>query len=234
MALCLCSVLGCGSGAQPNINVHLFTESMTDEQVQKLTKSVRKRGSVRVNSTSHGEVIEHPTIVVPFLLSDGSLIDSLEGALYLLGYDRIEFAYQSKGKHSYTTNNIGVYLPNTDSIESPFLHTKMDSLVQTYGSECPQMDAQLKLLDTGSASLETYDSDTLGREVISSALEGRWERVNDEVKLYLGLPEELTFIIQRLTRQELNTTYSGIVLVGRANGTIYSGCDFVNIGYIGS
>lgn len=233
LILSLAMIFGCASSRPLSIhpvNVHLVTGSMTEIQIQELARSARRQGGiVRLSAIDQGESIERPTIVIPFVLSDGSIIRELQNGFSNLGYERVDIQYQPLGKHSYTTNNIGVYLP---SLTTNHRSTYIQDLAQTYASECPNFDAELTLFNHGEARFEIYDISESGVESISHSLKGRWESANERLRIELVTAEPLSFTVLRLRREDIGRLDLGIILQGQDNEGIFADCSFSSVGYI--
>lgn len=231
--LSLFVITGCESSRPVSVHpvrVHLLTESMTDSQIRELARSAQRQGGiVRLSAVDQDELIERPTIIVPFLLSNGSIIGALQNSFYNLGYERIDIQYHTLGKHSYTSNNIGVYLPR---LTTNHRSTYIEDLAQTYASECPDFDAELTLFNHGEVLLEIFDISEAGVEFKAHSLKGRWESVNDRLQIELMPSYLLSFTVLRLHRERNRRLDLGIILQGQDNESIFSGCNFSSVGYI--
>ena len=228
LTLSLFTMFGCAS--KYPVTVHLITESMTEPQIRELSTRARRRGGiVQLSAIDQSEPIERPTIVIPHLLADGSIISALQRGFFNLGYEHVDIRYQTLGTHSYTSNDIGVYLPRLTVNDRA---NYIANLAQTYASECPHFDAELVLFNDGEVLIEVYDIQESGVEFIAQSLKGTWQSTNETLRIELISSEVLSFNVHRVRRENSGRLDLGIILQGQDIQSILSGCNFHSIGYI--
>lgn len=206
-----------------NTKVHLYTQYLSEEETQKVTKELEsKRFTVIENTLSiPGSVNESTVIYSPFLVNMDHLSTALE-SLSTLGWTGIRLESFVKGNHWYGKNNFGLILIPKGAIKSEL---KLNNeLSQRYiGTDC-DAQAEIELHSNNIYTVKYQD----GSETITK--KGVWKVTNYP---YIELSNEdgflpMYFQAVKSTEQDFLGKINVIEIKPIQSYQIFSNCKFMH------
>ncbi|MEX1198252.1 MAG: hypothetical protein WEB57_10370 [Pseudohongiellaceae bacterium] len=226
----VCGLLG---ACQAPTRVHLFTDIMDEASVESLKGDIRSAGmAASVSSAEIPQGLRHPTIVVPTIVRSQSHIRELQRVMGEAGYQDVRVELYSPGTHSFTPDNIGLYVTDLEAAESRVergtenLAAPDSSLSRVYFSDCPATDAELNLYENGAVMLEVFNWDESEKREYSTFTGGDWNNEESVVVINLEDSDSLRYTVHRFEREDQSGTYRGIELLGKEEANGYQACDF--------
>lgn len=214
--------------------VHVFNNSLSDAELAALVRDLSALGlSPQLRTLDVPVGISGPTIVMPRVVRDQATIHALEDMLNRHGLTGVQVESHAVHNHSYTDENIGLYLTSRDiarqrqaTVRRVDLDTR--NLSRVYMSECESIDAELTLSTDGLALLEIYQWDGKADSDPSRFIAGTWRADDRQLSLTLDQPDDLIFTIAESQTSSARGDTRGIDLLRTsvATGQAYSRCNF--------
>ncbi len=227
--LLLLLLAGCAAN-----KVHVFNNSLTESELRALAGDIAGLGlSPQLRDLEVPVGITHPTIVMPRVVRDQATIHALEDVLQRHGLTDVHVESHSVHNHSYTDDNIGLYLTSREiatrrQAEVRSVDLNIEKLARVYMSECESIDAELSLSANGLAMLEIYEWDDAAGSDTSVFLAGNWQTEGTQLSVAFDHGDSLTFTIAESQTRTTQGDTRGIDLLrtSAASGQAYSRCNF--------
>lgn len=214
--------------------VHVFNNSLSDTELAELNRDLVALGlSPQVRTLDVPVGITGPTIVMPRIVRDQATIHALEDVLDRHGLTGVRIESHAVHNHSYTDENIGLYITSRDIARQRqavvrSVDLNIGNLARVYMSECESIDAELNLSADGLAVLEVYQWDGKAASEPSRFIAGNWQASDMQLSLALDQSDNLTFSIVESQTSTGRGDTRGIDLMRTSAPTdqAYSRCNF--------
>lgn len=234
-------LVGCTSQTE----VHIFSLGIDDEQILRLSGLLEDSGfSARPNTLPVPPSVVRHTVIFPALVQDFAIIELVEAAMQQAGYPNANLIRETQANHSYSTNNIGVYLVNREfrhsqaaAIEDPFAlgGANATPLTFNYFSECAkgsESQSELNLYPGGVALLEEFVWDETNNEELSIVHEGEWRSDSSTVDVTLFGNGEIAFFIKEHTGSDWLGPFEATTLVSTSSTLNFESCDYTHLKHL--
>lgn len=224
------------SGCTTN-KVHVFNNSLNDAELADLSREIAALGlSPQLRTLDVPVGITGPTIVMPRVVRDQATIHALEDVLNRHGLSGVRIESHAIHNHSYTDNNIGLYLTNRviaqqRQAEIRNIDLNIENLSRVYMSECKNIDAELSLSADGLAMLEIYEWNEQSGGDESVFMAGSWQADGSQLSLVFDQADSLTFTIAESQTSTHQGATRGIDLLRTSLATDHA-CSRCNFRYI--
>ncbi len=232
-------------GCTTQTEVHIFSLGIGDEEILLLSSLLEDSGfSARPNTLPVPPSVVRHTVIFPALVQDFATIELVEAAMQQAGYPNARLIRETQANHSYSTNNIGVYLVNREyrhiqaaAIEDPFAlgGASATALTYNYFSECAQgseSQSELNLYPGGVALLEEFVWDEANNEELSIVHEGEWSSDSSTVDVRLFGNGEIAFSIKEHTGSDWFGPFEATTLVSIGSTLEFESCDYTHLRHL--
>lgn len=214
--------------------VHVFNNSLSEAELTALSRDLAALGmSPRLRALDVPVGITGPTIVMPRVVRDQASIHAIEDVLAQHGITDVRIESHALHNHSYTEDNIGLYLTSRDIARERQAAIRrvdldVDNLARVYMSECESIDAELNLSADGLALLEIYQWDGKVTGAPSRFIAGNWQANGMQLSLTLDQDDDLIFTIAESQTSTDRGATRGIDLMrsSAATDAAHSRCNF--------
>lgn len=228
--LSLLLLVSCVSDQQ----VHLFSKGVSQEELVRVGEALQESGfEVRPNALEIPGQIARNTIIYPPVIGDPAILDALQSSLAKVGFPNTELVYGTLGEHYYSTDNIGLYLVNTDFVEQTEMNDGNESLelVGIYYSDCDETESELSLFAQGVGILEVFVWNEKANEERSTPFDGEWTVTGSTVALNLPDLGSIEFEVSEFEGRDDYGRYHGVRLESLRNESVLANCDFQFVTY---
>lgn len=95
--------------------VHIFSKSIDNERIEYLRDLITSEGhDVFLSKLPVPPEFRRSSIVFPAIIQDMTIVDQLKEVIEIADMGNIDLVYVTQGNHWFKSNNIGVYLVNTE------------------------------------------------------------------------------------------------------------------------
>ena len=147
-----------------------------------------------------------------------------------MGYSNISEQLLNSSNHSYTRNNIGIYLKPYNAIAT---NSKSSILTQKiFQSDCTNSDGELQFMENGQFTLQLMTWNHTDDSEVENRYQGTWEKhdVNDQNEVLLRFDSySIILTVQSFITRYSNGTVSGINLLNTNHSEPIPDCDFILI-----
>ena len=226
MRYCICCCLMLLAGCQ-SPQVHLFNRHLSAEQSAELQRAMERQGyEVQLNALPLPDDIQASTLMFSPMLRNYDDVTRLIGLLETGGYPIAGANILSNNNHSYTGDNIGVYLLPAGA-ERPASHGTIALVNEFSGKGCHRGDASLQLQANGRYRFELSVWDEQQQDYINKAHRGRWKKQENRLLIHTHDGKHLTFAIVDGARQTPEGKIRTLNLLAGPNNSGMDGCDFI-------
>lgn len=238
-------VLGLLAGCASHTRIHVFSLGVEDSEIAHLSDLLEDAGfDVQPNSLPVPPGFIRHTVIFPAIVQDFATVELIESTMAQAGYPNARLILESEANHSYSTENIGVYLVNPDFegtaaslIKDPYSLGDEDasSLTYNYFSECPEgseTQSELNLYPQGVAILEEFIWDDANDKEISVIHDGEWATNSSSVMIDLFDNGELRFSIKEHTGSDWFGPYKALTLVNQYSTMDIERCDYTHLDHL--
>ncbi|GAA6205848.1 MULTISPECIES: hypothetical protein [Thalassotalea] len=208
-------IASCSSKTQ----VHLYTNHLPQNKVNEVVSAIDKSSfNVILNRLPYPNDINDNAIVYSPSLNSRDRLNALMAVLSKLGFNISTASLISANNHSFTENNLGLYLfpegyvqPEANSINN----TYQIPLVNEYGATDCQDATTLYLKEPDEFIIEINKWDDKKEDYLQSYIEGKWRLLNDDF-LHLTHPswdKSLVFKKSHYKRNEINGISKGVQFI---------------------
>lgn len=225
--------------------VHIFSLGIEESRLSKLSKLLEDSGfSPRPNTLPVPPSIVRHTVIFPALIQDFATIELVEVAMEQAGYANANLIREAKANHSYSTNNIGVYLVNREFLrsgraqnEDPFAlgGSGAAALSFNYFSECAEgleSQSELNLYPGGAVVLEEFVWNETTNEEQSILHDGEWISDSSVVEVNLFGEGEVRFHVKEHTGSDWLGPFEGTTLVSTYSTLSFESCDYTHLRHL--
>lgn len=241
ISLILVLLVGCATQTQ----IHIFSLGVEDNKIAQLVSLLEEGGfDVRPNSLPVPPNIVSHTVIFPAIVQDFAMVELIESAMTEAGYPKTQLVLESQSNHSYSTDNIGIYLVNPD-FEGTYASLVGDpyslgddedaSLTYNYFSECPkgsEAQSELNLYPSGVALLEEFIWDEGGNQEINKVYDGEWVSNSTHVEIDFFENGELNLSITEHTGSNHFGPFEALTLVAQDSTMKIERCDYTYLDYL--
>lgn len=234
-------ISGCASPTQ----VHIFSMGVDQGQIEYLGKLLEEKGyNVIPNELPVPASITRDTVIFPAIVQNFATVQLVESAMHDAGFRKVRLIRETEANHSYSTNNIGVYLVNPDSnasvastIEDPYSlgGSKATDFTFNYFSECSEgsiAQSELNLYPGGTAILEEFIwNENEGQEIVVTH-DGEWSSEFNTVRVNYFDEGEQHFSISKHEGSNRFGPYEGITLVSTFSSIGIESCNYTHLRYL--
>lgn len=162
--------------------VHLFATHLSKQKVEQIVKKLDKNlFELHVNQQSFPQEIENNALIYVPSIKYSERIRGILTSLESLGYDISSTSLLSQGKHSYTANNIGLYLfPDNYVAKTPKYKIE---LINEYGAIDCKHDTSLTLKADHTFLVQVDVWHQAQEEYLPQSYQGKWVKVNEQIEL---------------------------------------------------
>jgi len=230
----------CASGPK----VHIFSLGVAPEEISMLADTLESQGyDAQPNSLPVPPTMVKNTLIVPAIVQDFATIEAIESAIVSTGFDEAFLVLESDSNHSYSTNNIGIYLvnPENDYVSptteyDPYALGVEESvpLAFNYFSECAkgsQAQSELNLYPAGVAILEEFIWDEVNGVEVSKLNDGQWQAGSTTVDVEIFDAGIIQFQIHQYEGSNWLGPYEAITLVNQQSTLDSESCDYTYLRY---
>ncbi|MFC7049433.1 hypothetical protein [Emcibacter nanhaiensis] len=212
--------------------VHLNDQFLDEQEIKELVRSFEDSGFAVVRRQNHyPETIYRNTLI--YFPSGGSekALAKIQAILLGKGYGTFDLAYASRGNHSYTKSNVGVYiLPKSGQVphedqnlldipsREPFVPSLSDS--ELVSRECKGV-AILDMLSGGQFQL-----DSMSEPPSFPPEKGRWQQVGEDGVILSTKEAKVLFNLRRTVLDRDDFRQHQVILEPRKEGGAPLGCRF--------
>ena len=231
---------GCASQTQ----VHIFSLGIEDSEIVYLSSLLTEEGfDVQPNALPVPDRIFRHTVIFPAIVQDFAMVEMVESAMERAGYPNAQLILETEANHYYSTDNIGVYLVNSDFegtaaslIENPYALGGTDATPLTYNyfSECPdgsEAQSELNLYPSGVVLLEEFVWDDEDNREVSVVHDGEWKSDSSSVEIHIFDGGELRFSIEERRGSNWFGPYEGLTLKNQHTTMDITHCDYTHLEY---
>lgn len=233
------------SGCASPTKVHIFSVGINQKQIESLSNLLEVKGyKVIPNQLPVPASIVRDTVIFPAIVKDFATVQIVESAMHDAGFRDIRLIRESEANHSYSTNNIGVYLINPASkspldsiIEDPYSlgGSEGTELTYNYFSECPEgsiAQSELNLYPGGAAILEEFIWDERkGQEKVVSH-DGEWLSDSRSVRVDYYEEGEQHFSISNHEGSNRFGPFKGLTLINIFSSISVESCNYTHLHYL--
>jgi hypothetical protein len=213
------------SGCTMQPKVHLFTVNTNDQEMFPIVQTLTKNNyEVIENIHEFPKEIISDTIVFSLGFVSNQQISKITGLIENLLGKKLNINYFGRGKHSFTKNNVGLYLFGNPSEKSQ--KTESISFLNEFAAtQCDSIGyAYLTFFEDGKYEL-TKGTDN-ANESIQNSYNGIWKKETSFITLFQDNEAQTSF---RLTKIDEATKYGpkkGWILVPNENNAFIDNCKF--------
>ncbi|MFT5925257.1 MAG: hypothetical protein ACI9LE_002263 [Paraglaciecola sp.] len=213
------------SGCTMQPKVHLFTANTNDQEMFPIVQTLTKNNyEVIQNSHEFPKIITSDTIVFSLGYVSNQQISKITGLIENLIGKKLNISYFGRGKHSFTKNNVGLYLFGNPSEKSQKTES-ISFLNEFVATQCDNIGyAYLTFFEDGKYELTTGTDNA--NETIQNSDNGIWKKETSIITLFQDNEAKTSF---RLTKIDEATQYGlkkGWVLAPNKNDGFIDNCEF--------
>ncbi|MCF6226592.1 MAG: hypothetical protein L3J22_09880 [Xanthomonadales bacterium] len=227
-AICIGLVMVVFLSACATTNIHLFTQSVEPVELERISVKLRSEGfNIKLNELQPPD-FQSATIIYSPAHPKFSDIEEILQLLSKLGYPNILPVAVSKENNSYTGNNIGLYVGNSNPIKNaePSVH----QLPTEFAGYCQKDDASLTLSFDGNFKVKIirWTKKEQEKEQEKIQLNGTWKRVGETIELYFA-DTKVQLQINDLKQIETDGLHRRIQLIANETGHTLTNCKFTHL-----
>ncbi|MFT4810098.1 MAG: hypothetical protein ACI9LX_003456 [Paraglaciecola sp.] len=219
----LMTLLLSGCTLQPRL--HLFTANMNDQETVPVVQTLAKNNyEVIENNHEFPKIIISDTIVFSLGSVSNQHISKITNLIENLIGKKLNISYFGSGKHSFTQNNVGLYLFGNPSEKSQ----KNESLLflnEFTATQCESIGyAYLTFFETGKFELTTGTDNA--NESIQNSYNGMWKKETSTITLFQDNEALTSFKLIKIDESTKYGIKKGWVLEPNVNDAIIDNCKF--------
>ena len=209
--------------------VHLFTESLSEEETIEISRRLELQGyKVSLNTLPIPPGITKSTLVYSPLNKRIADIEHLLDIISDDDYGSPEIALVGLENHFYTRNNVGLYLFESGQRKQDLSESELRRYALEYYGHCKTGDSTLALKPDGSLKLDGYIWEEATQKEVTFSVEGTWMVSDKKILLTLNGNSPVAFSIQPSQgKNKHEQHYKSITLLRDENTDFYDDCDFV-------
>ncbi|MFK7862980.1 MAG: hypothetical protein AB8B95_02020 [Pseudohongiellaceae bacterium] len=225
--------------------IHIFSLGIEEDELDSLSQRLDEAGfDARANTLPVPPTFVEHTVIFPAITQDFTKIELITSALAEAGYDSPRLILESEANHSYSTDNIGVYLLNPDfRVNASSLITdpyslggeEANPLSYNYFSECPQgseSQSELNLYPAGTAIVEEFVWDEKTNNEISLIHDGEWDSDSKSVEVNLYRKGKLRYTIRRHSGSDWFGPFEALTLENNYSTVSFEACNYTYLNHL--
>lgn len=241
ISLILVLSVGCASRTQ----VHIFSRGVEDNKIIQLSNLLEEKGfDARPNLLPVPANFFRHTVIFPAIVQDFAMVELIESAMDEAGYPRANLVLEQQSNHSYSTDNIGIYLVNPDFegsyaslVGDPYSLGDGEAAPFTYNyfSECPkgsEAQSELNLYPSGVAILEQFIWDEADNQERNIVYDGEWASNPPLVEIDFFDEGILNLSIKEHTGSNHFGPFEALTLVAQDSTMKIERCDYTYLDYL--
>lgn len=233
-------ITSCASRTQ----VHVFSAGVDQQDVIQLSLLLEEQGfDARPNALPVPPNIAKHTVIFPAIVQDFATVELVESTMEAAGYSRARLVLEEEENHSYSTDNIGIYLVSPDYVYSaidevgdPYALGGDDatSLTYNYFSECPEKSeaqSELSLFPSGVALIEEFRWDENSGTEVNVIHDGQWRLEASIIQVDMFEKGELRFSLNEHTGTNWNGPFEALTLMNEFSSFDDEPCNYTHLSY---